>query len=885
MPAVTDAGYTASTGDLWAQLVARLAWLLRDSGSLGTSPGGLLHFIRSRLLPEGMGTGTQTKSDNYRARQQEQRERMAVQLFLQVAHLALHSNGNSTPAAVEIDSKSSALVQVSDGVGSGDDNATHVDYSAYNTWVMQALSQPLGAAAYLALLRGLPSLNAEAVEYVLADMDGGATVLKSPASSAADDAAAASTMGTQAGKNGWTEAEFSIVLKHLLNGRWRIRRRCFSQLLQFSGSANEALHKAALRLLAEKLYEEEADLSEEEDEDEVDDKDAERKRAATAAQSQGSLLWPELLASRRVLARIVAFSGERRRELETYVVSETDGGATSTDNATSAASVGKTRGQDDGDEDDDDDEFMDDENAGTGDVKLDAKLRFLSLSSLLLSAPDVRAAADHLLSLLVTFGKAPPTVQNALLSVGTVKRYLVTDDLPRLLTICLQRASSPSTPLQTQQQVAAGLPLLHAVWIHMADRVMFRSEEATEARDTARKAAGTSDEPIPEDEPAAAAEKAAEEYVKIAEQVAGGVGAILRAVGELPTSGDATATGADPESTAPSDTPRKQVTSAAFLVPVAARMPLPRMRAWLPRLLVAAVTEVGSDLPDVAQSAMTSNSAILRSSLFSITLASALTHAPPPPPPAPAEPLLGAAAAAAKAERAAVLAAAAVDPNILMTTDLLLSLHRAGEAAGPAGEAAVAAATALRPSPAAAVPPHVYRVCFMTDHLMLDEHEIADVMRRLCTMQDLPPNTLPRFAVRTLLHAAQAFHGTPLAVASALLVDLVRRKFWASRHGTGMWEDFIDFIIAVSKIPPVLTTVTTAAGATVTTAGQSPVVDFVFPAAVYLPCAKAEALCADPRLQAAVPTFLSDMRTWFAHRPAHVGHRMDPALADFLRQQ
>ena len=101
-------------------------------------------------------------------------------------------------------------------------------------------------------------------------------------------------------------------------------------------------------------------------------------------------------------------------------------------------------------------------------------------------------------------------------------------------------------------------------------------------------------------------QKAAEEYVKIAEQVAGGVGAILRAVGELPTSGDATATGADPESTAPSDTPRKQVTSAAFLVPVAARMPLPRMRAWLPRLLVAAVTEVGSDLPDVAQSAMTS---------------------------------------------------------------------------------------------------------------------------------------------------------------------------------------------------------------------------------------------------------------------------------------
>lgn len=89
---------------------------------------------------------------------------------------------------------------------------------------------------------------------------------------------------------------------------------------------------------------------------------------------------------------------------------------------------------------------------------------------------------------------------------GTVKRYLVTDDLPRLLTICLQRASSPTTPLQTQREVAAGLPLLHAVWIHMADRVMFRSEEATEARDAARKAAGTSDEPLPEDEVAAAAE-------------------------------------------------------------------------------------------------------------------------------------------------------------------------------------------------------------------------------------------------------------------------------------------------------------------------------------------------------------------------------------------
>lgn len=100
-------------------------------------------------------------------------------------------------------------------------------------------------------------------------------------------------------------------------------------------------------------------------------------------------------------------------------------------------------------------------------------------------------------------------------------------------------------------------------------------------------------------------QKAAEEYVKIAEQVAGGVGAILRAVSEFAPGSGATA-GTDDAATPSNTPPRKQVTSAAFLVPVAARMPLPRMRAWLPRLLVAAVTEVGAELPDVAQSAVTS---------------------------------------------------------------------------------------------------------------------------------------------------------------------------------------------------------------------------------------------------------------------------------------
>ena len=49
--AVLYDGVTTSAGDLWAQLVARLGWLLRTTGALGVHTGGLLHFIRSRLLP------------------------------------------------------------------------------------------------------------------------------------------------------------------------------------------------------------------------------------------------------------------------------------------------------------------------------------------------------------------------------------------------------------------------------------------------------------------------------------------------------------------------------------------------------------------------------------------------------------------------------------------------------------------------------------------------------------------------------------------------------------------------------------------------------------------------------------------------------------------
>ena len=185
---------------------------------------------------------------------------------------------------------------------------------------------------------------------------------------------------------------------------------CYCLLVR--AQANEALHKAALRLLAEKLFEEEADLSEEEeDQEEADIKDVERQEAvAAAAQNQGSLFWPELLASRRVLARIVAFSSERRRELETHVTSSsTDGGGNSTDNnATAAASSAKPRGPEDDDDDDDDDEFMDDENAGTGDAQLDTKVASASFSlfaALLLRC--VRPAFGRLSKCCFTFFPHP----------------------------------------------------------------------------------------------------------------------------------------------------------------------------------------------------------------------------------------------------------------------------------------------------------------------------------------------------------------------------------------------------------------------------------------------------------------------------------------------
>jgi len=77
-------GTTGSAGDLWSQLVARLGWLFRATGALGTEPGGLLHFIRSRLLPESVGISRRGRANDYLEMQLQKRERLAVRLFVQV---------------------------------------------------------------------------------------------------------------------------------------------------------------------------------------------------------------------------------------------------------------------------------------------------------------------------------------------------------------------------------------------------------------------------------------------------------------------------------------------------------------------------------------------------------------------------------------------------------------------------------------------------------------------------------------------------------------------------------------------------------------------------------------------------------------------------------
>ena len=82
-PSAVDSDSELSASDLWAQLVARLGWLFRGVGALGSQPGGVLHFIEHRLLRPDRG---QTQHD-HTARLH--REHLAVLLFVQVRQVYL----------------------------------------------------------------------------------------------------------------------------------------------------------------------------------------------------------------------------------------------------------------------------------------------------------------------------------------------------------------------------------------------------------------------------------------------------------------------------------------------------------------------------------------------------------------------------------------------------------------------------------------------------------------------------------------------------------------------------------------------------------------------------------------------------------------------------
>ena len=75
--------------------------------------------------------------------------------YAQVAHLALFGQESK-------DESSSAAATTALEDANGDTTGTENTYS-YDAWVMSALSQPLGAAAYLALLKGLPVLGDAAI--------------------------------------------------------------------------------------------------------------------------------------------------------------------------------------------------------------------------------------------------------------------------------------------------------------------------------------------------------------------------------------------------------------------------------------------------------------------------------------------------------------------------------------------------------------------------------------------------------------------------------------------------------------------------------------------------------------------------------------------------
>ena len=63
-----------------------------------------------------------------------------------------------------------------------------------------------------------------------------------------------------------------------------------------------------------------------------------------------------------------------------------------------------------------------------------------------------------------------------LVALGIIKAYFVTenleaDNLPRLSTICMQKAAILSD--EVKQRVALGLPLLLKIWTDMAEKVMY----------------------------------------------------------------------------------------------------------------------------------------------------------------------------------------------------------------------------------------------------------------------------------------------------------------------------------------------------------------------------------------------------------------------------
>ena len=125
-------------------------------------------------------------------------------------------------------------------------------------------------------------------------------------------------------------------------------------MICFQPQDNVALHHAALRLLADKLYEEDDEVPE-------DDEDA------TVEQT---------MQKRPILASIVNFSKEKLQDLIDYKPDPalTDADAIKDSAAQDDAAVQNAGADDDDDDDDDDLEADDDDDVATGDAVLDAKV-------------------------------------------------------------------------------------------------------------------------------------------------------------------------------------------------------------------------------------------------------------------------------------------------------------------------------------------------------------------------------------------------------------------------------------------------------------------------------------------------------------------------------